>query len=125
MRAMALTVVDTDEQLQELLSSDRDRLFILKLGATWCAPCEEAQPAFEALSVETSSQKRNTTCIVINKTDDNEAIFDEHEITKLPTFILFQNGEVKAKIPRPDPAGLMKVMEPHLPLPALVLDEDF
>ena len=122
---MALKVLDTDEQLKELLSSDSDRLFILKLGAIWCAPCEQAQPAFEALSLEASAQNRNTTCVVINKTDDNESLFDEYKITKLPTFILFQHGEVKAKIPRPNPEELMKIMEPHLPRPALVLNEDF
>jgi len=122
---MALKVLDTKEQLQELLSSDTDRLFILKLGATWCAPCKDAHPAFEALSIEASLQNRNTTCVVINKTDENESLFEEHEITKLPTFILFQYGEMKAKIPRPNPDELTRIMEPYLPCPALVLDEDF
>ena len=122
---MALKVLDTKEQLQELLSSDTDRLFILKLGATWCAPCKDAQPAFEALSIEASLRNRNTTCVVINKTDENESLFEEHEITKLPTFILFQYGEMKAKIPRPNPDELTRIMEPYLPCPALVLDADF
>ena len=122
---MSLKVLDTDEQLQELLSSDDNCLFILKLGATWCVPCKESQPAFEALSMQASTQTRNITCVVIDKTDDNESLFEEHEVTKLPTFILFQRGEVKVKIPRPDPGELMDIMEPHFPHPVLVLDEDF
>ena len=122
---MSIREVDTKQELDELLTSDDDALFIVKFGATWCRPCEDAQPSFKILAEEMNTDGRNVQCVVLNKTEDNEEVFELNEISKLPTFVLFKKGSVKAKISRPDHAHLFDHFKSHLPNPALFLDADF
>jgi hypothetical protein len=79
----------------------------------------------QKLSEELAAREHNATFLCINKHDDTEEMFDTHEITKLPTLLLFKGGEVTAKLPRPDMQQLRDEIDKLLPDRKLVLDEDF
>ena len=48
--------------------------------------------------------------------DDNEALADEHSVSKLPTFQLFRNGELASTFQgRPDEAALLSWVRSEAP----------
>lgn len=117
--------LETEEALQSQLTTSTDRLFIVKFGAVWCKPCTDLQPSMDALSQELAETDRNAQVVLVYRTDDNDELFSTYEITKLPTVLLIINGEIRAKLARPDPADLRHQVLSLLPPPALVLDADF
>ena len=117
--------LETEEALQSVLTSSTDRLFIVKFGAVWCKPCTDLQPSIDALKQELSETDRNAQVVLVDRTDDNDELFSKHDITKLPTVLLITNGEVCAKLARPDPTDMRHKVISMLPPPALVLDADF
>lgn len=44
--------VDTQAELEQILSSSGDSLVVIDFTATWCSPCQKIAPAFEQLSQE-------------------------------------------------------------------------
>ena len=47
--------------------------------------------------------------------DDNEALADEHSVSKLPTFQLFRNGELATFQGRPDESKLLAWARSEVP----------
>jgi thioredoxin-like negative regulator of GroEL len=117
--------LETEEALHSVLTSSTDRLFIVKFGAVWCRPCTDLQPSIDALKLELAETDRNAQVVLVDRTEDNDELFSKHNITKLPTVLLITNEEVRAKLPRPDPADLRHQVFSMLAPPALVLDADF
>ena len=120
-----VTDVNSLEDLDKILEKEDSRLVIVKFGAQWCHPCQQLQPHVDLLAQDLEDNARDAVVVCIEKTDDNEDIFEHYEITKLPTVIIFQASEQKHILPRPDPEQLRKEVYAALPLPALVLDDDF
>ena len=45
------------KELEKILSNQENKLFILNLWATWCAPCVKEIPAFEKIAKEIDKSK--------------------------------------------------------------------
>jgi len=120
-----VTGVNSVEDLEKILEEQDSRLVIAKFGAEWCQPCKQLQPHIDLLVQDLEENARDALFVSIEKTDDNEELFDHYQIKKLPTVILFQASEQKHILPRPDAEQLRKEVYSALPLPALVLDDDF
>jgi thioredoxin 1 len=70
---------------------------IVDFWATWCPPCRMIAPAFEALAEEYAGK------MVFGKldTDAQSAIAQQYEIMTVPTFKVFQDGQVTQQIVGP------------------------
>jgi len=79
--------------------------------AIWCHPCMKIKGAYSDLSeTEEYSDVEFFKCDV----DENEDFAKEHDISAMPTFILFKNGK---EIARTEGANLEKVqrmMDKHI-----------
>lgn len=58
--------------------------------ATWCGPCQTMSPILDKLKTDLGSKVR----ILKIDVDKNFAVADQFKVRGVPTFILFQNGEI-------------------------------
>lgn len=77
---------------KEVLNSDKRVL--VDFWATWCNPCKLMHPVLENLDKEVSEN------IKIGKIsiDNDVEIATKYGVMSIPTFILFENGEIKNRI---------------------------
>ncbi|MFK7979903.1 MAG: thioredoxin [Saprospiraceae bacterium] len=74
---------------QELINSEKP--ILVDFFATWCGPCKAMNPILK----EVAKTVGDTARIVQIDVDKNRAVAQKMGVQSMPTFILFQNGEVK------------------------------
>ena len=81
----------TSEAYQKLLQSDKKVL--VDFYAEWCAPCKKMAPYLKKMETDLASQ---VTIIRLNA-EEHKTLVAELKINELPTFLLYENKEVKWK----------------------------
>lgn len=83
-----IVVLSDDNFESEVLKSELP--ILVDFWATWCGPCRMVAPVLEEIADEYDGQVR------IGKldTDANQQTSLKYQVTSIPTFILFMNGEV-------------------------------
>ncbi|ERJ13007.1 thioredoxin family protein [Haloplasma contractile] len=79
-----------DVSYDEFIQSIRNNQYVVMLGyANMCGTCEVAKKMLEVLSV-------NMSDITFNKINVNlnQLLIKEHDISSVPCFMLFKNGEL-------------------------------
>jgi thioredoxin 1 len=82
-----LTVSDASFE-SDVLKSDTPVL--VDFWATWCGPCRMVAPVLEELAEEMDGKVR----IAKVNVDENQQIAYQFQVSSIPTFILFKNGQV-------------------------------
>jgi len=65
-------------------------LVLVDFWASWCQPCKQLLPKLQSVAEEFSEKMKVTKLNI----EDNQAMTIRYKISKLPTLILFKNGEV-------------------------------
>ena len=73
---------------EQILAADR---ILVDFWATWCTPCKAMEPVFDRLEQE------DETILKIDA-DQNIDLARKYEVRGVPTTILFENGEEKARV---------------------------
>jgi thioredoxin 1 len=83
-------IVTIDEQNfeNEVLKSDKPVL--VDFWAEWCGPCRMVAPLLDQLAGELEDKVR----IAKLNVDENQKIAYQYQVSSIPTFILFKNGQV-------------------------------
>ncbi len=68
-----------------------DKPFLIDFWAPWCHPCEIMSPIIEDLA----EKIKKTAYVGKVDVDENPAIAERFDIQSIPTFILFDKGQVK------------------------------
>jgi thioredoxin 1 len=87
---MAVVKLTTDNFDQEVLQSEEKVL--VDFYADWCGPCQMMAPVIEEIAGEVTGVKVGKLNI-----DENMEIAQRYGVMSIPTFIVFENGEVAAK----------------------------
>lgn len=84
---MSVEIKNKQEFNQKVLNSDLPVL--VDFWASWCGPCKKMSPIVDELADEMS----NTVKIAKVNVEQNQDIAQEFGIMKIPTMVLFQDGE--------------------------------
>jgi thioredoxin 1 len=73
---------------QEVLKSDTPVL--VDFWASWCGPCRAVAPVLDELAGEMAGKVRVGKLNV----DENQELAFQFQVSSIPTFILFKNGQI-------------------------------
>ena len=74
---------------QEIIKSDHPVL--VDFHADWCAPCKTMNPILKNIKKELGDKLK----IIKINVDNNQQVAKRFQVKGIPTFILFQNSEIK------------------------------
>lgn len=89
---MAKQVSSND--FSEILRGSEDRAVLADFYSDTCMPCRRMMPVLSELESESNGK---FTAVKINVASDGD-LADRYGVDAVPTFILFRNGEEKARI---------------------------
>ncbi|MHA2250533.1 MAG: thioredoxin family protein [Candidatus Kariarchaeaceae archaeon] len=84
------TIDLTDQNYQQLIAESKT--LVVDCWATWCAPCRKSTPVFVELSDKHGSEDFIFAKLDTQNNQDAAAAF---KILSLPTFMVFQGGQLK------------------------------
>lgn len=82
---MAMEVNMNDFQVEVLEAKET---VLVDFWAPWCGPCRMQAPVLEKFAEENPDVK-----VVKVNVDDNQELAMEHNISSIPTLLVFKNGE--------------------------------
>ena len=91
-----------DNFKKEVLKSDKPVL--VDFNATWCPPCQAMHPIVEELA--------DNYKVVAVDIDDQEELAEQYEVSGIPCFVVFKDGEeVDRRVGMQSKKRLIKMLE--------------
>ncbi|MDI6716981.1 MAG: thioredoxin [Actinomycetota bacterium] len=91
---MGADIIEVSENSFNAEVARSNKPVFVDFWAPWCGPCNFVAPIMAELANLYSSKIKFAKVNV----DDNQRLAGEYQIRSIPTFILFENGEVKKRI---------------------------
>ncbi len=92
---MALTKIETIEDLKKI--TRENKIVIVEVYATWCTPCRDIAPFFYEMA-HANKHVLSAKC----NCDDAGEVVKFLEVTSIPMFFKFENGDRVATVYGPE-----------------------
>jgi thioredoxin 1 len=83
------SLVVTDDNFDEKVVKS-SKPVLVDFWASWCHPCKVMSPIIDEIATETKS-----AIIAKLNVDENPQTAERFDVMSIPSFVLFENGEVK------------------------------
>lgn len=94
---------NSDREFQSVISSKP--LVLVNFTASWCGPCQAVAPAIEQMARANPA----VTFIKVDIDENNETP-SRYNVSAVPTFILFKNGNVVGEVRGANPQGVQSLL---------------
>jgi len=102
---MGITHITNNAQLDGILDQSPTKVSVVDFHATWCGPCHQIAPVFEAFSKQ-YPHVNFLKCDV----DAAQAVSAKYKVTAMPTFIFFKGSNQVDMIRGADKTGLDRTL---------------
>jgi len=102
---MSITHITDNAQLDGILGQSPTKVSVIDFHASWCGPCHQIAPVFEAKSREYPNVNF-LKCDV----DNASAVAAKYKVTAMPTFIFFKGSKQEGTIRGVDRDGLARML---------------
>ncbi|KIK70670.1 hypothetical protein GYMLUDRAFT_210022 [Collybiopsis luxurians FD-317 M1] len=105
---MSITHIGSVGQLNGILEKSKDKLSVIDFHATWCGPCHQIAPAFEAFS-------KQYTNVNFLKCDVDAArdVASLYRVSAMPTFIFLRGSTKVDQVRGANRTGLEAAIRKH------------
>lgn len=87
---MTVVKIRTEDEFDELLIDNEDKLIVVDFYASWCGPCKRIEP-----TIEEFAKKYDPKLLIIKvNVDDFDELTHEYEVKAMPTFKFIQKQKV-------------------------------
>ena len=83
----------SNDEFQTLQSENPNKVYFLDFMATWCGPCKLIKPFIQETADDYNKNGKDIEFYMVDS-DDNEEFVQHHNISALPTFMLFRDGKI-------------------------------
>lgn len=92
--------------LNDLININTSNIIIVKVGAEWCKPCNEINTLYTLYA--NNNKNNNLLFTSINIPDADDELLDFIDVKTLPTFLIYENKQLKNKMVGIDKIELAK-----------------
>lgn len=82
------------------------KIVIIKISADWCIPCKTISPLYNQFAMKNLNE--NILYTEINTNDADDELLDFIDVKTLPTFLIYENKQLKNKMVGIDKIELAK-----------------
>lgn len=80
--------------------------YVINFSASWCGPCKKFAPLFQELA----KKYINVTFYKVD-VDDIPDLTLFYNVKKMPTFLFFENGQIKTTVTGANESDIIKALE--------------
>jgi thioredoxin 1 len=109
---MAVREVDSQEEMERILSEAGNKLIVVDYGTTWCGPCKLMEPKMESWSEEYTDVV--FLKVVGDKSKETSMMMKAAGIRSVPSFHFYKNGDRVLTINGAKAEEILRGIEAHM-----------
>lgn len=102
-------VMTTSAQWNNFMQTSRDKLAVVDFSAKWCGPCRMIAPTFAKFA----EQYTDVAFGSVDVDDMDQSVIQDCDVSSMPTFQFYRNGEIIDEFVGADPAKLKSFIEKY------------